>query len=280
MAAQPGRKGGNARGQGGFALLIVLWTLVGLSLLVSVVLAVAGSALRGTSALRGAAQVQALAEGEIWDAVFHALDRSPARWAMDGRAYTPGMQGAAMTVRLFDEAGLVNPNTAPRALLVALLHGCGATPAQAADIAANMAQWRSSAAGNAAATRQRYLVAGRGYSPPYGAFQSVEELGLVLGMTPRLLQALRPHLSLTQPNDPDIGLADPVVRQALREAGLFMPHQPLPGEVRPRSFVVLVDVRDTQGYRAMREATILLTPAAGTLADGVHVVRIRTPDGP
>ncbi|NVN13053.1 general secretion pathway protein GspK, partial [Nguyenibacter vanlangensis] len=72
------RRGASA-GQGGFALLIVLWTLAGLSLLVSIVIATADSGLRGVYALRSAAQLQDAADGEVWDAVFHVMDRSAAR---------------------------------------------------------------------------------------------------------------------------------------------------------------------------------------------------------
>lgn len=272
------RRGASA-GQGGFALLIVLWTLAGLSLLVSIVIATADAGLRGVYALRSAAQLQDAADGEVWDAVFHVMDRSAARWSTDGRAYVTRVGGVEATLRVRSEAGLVNPNSAPRPLLAALLQECGATREQAASIAANMVDWRSTAQADRAASQARYLAAGLNYRPPGGPFQSVGEVGLVLGMTPGLLQAVRPHLSVTQPNDPDARQADPVVRQALRRAGGPPVPPPSAGENRPGSVVVDVTVRDGQGGQATRRAVILLTPgthAGAALSDMVHVVRLRS----
>lgn len=265
--------------QGGFALLIVLWTLVGLSLLVSIVIATADTELRGIRALRSATQMQEEADGAVWQAIFHALDRSPARWAMDGRAYVTHLNGLTLTTRLRSEAGLINPNSAPRALLAALMEQCGATASQAASVAANMVEWRSSAQGNVAAMRARYLAAGLTYRPPQGSFQTVGEIGLVLGMNPALLRAMAPHLSVIQPNDPDITQADATVRQALRKAGDAVPPPPSRNENRPSSFRAEIIVQDGQGGRTTRQATILLTPTQrpGTpLADIVHIVQLQS----
>lgn len=264
--------------QGGFALLIVLWTLAGLSLLVSIVIATAGTELRGVRALRLSAQMQEAADGAVWQAIFHAMDRSAARWALDGRAYVTQMDGLTFTTRLHSEAGLINPNTAPRPLLAALIETCGGTPTQAASIAASMVEWRSSAQGNVAAMRARYLAAGLTYRPPQAAFQTIGEIGLVLGMNPDLLRALTPHLSVTQPNDPDITQADATVRQALRRSGEFPPPSPSGDKNRPSSFRVEITVQDGHGGRAARQAVILLTPATqpGTpLADMVHIVQLQ-----
>mgnify|MGYP002478941141 CR=1 FL=1 len=257
----------------GFALLIVLWTLAGLSLLVSIVIATAGAELRATYALRGSARMQAAADGAVGAALFHALDGAT-HWAPDGRPHVTRTDGLTTTTWLRDEGGLVNPNTAPRPLLAALLRECGATADQAASIAAHMAEWRSSAQGDTASMRARYLAAGLSYRPPRAAFQTVDEVGLVLGMTPALLRAVGPHLSVTQSNDPDPGLADSVVRRALHAAGT-LPAPPAGGN-RPDSIVVEIAVRNGQGGRATRQATILLTPGIplGRVQDVARVVRL------
>lgn len=64
----------------GFALLIVLWTLVLLSFLASVIVTSAGQQLRTVAALRRATQIQAMADGAVWEGAFHALDRSAGHW--------------------------------------------------------------------------------------------------------------------------------------------------------------------------------------------------------
>ncbi|MBM9401929.1 general secretion pathway protein GspK [Gluconacetobacter azotocaptans] len=274
-----GRRGRGRDGEqdGGFALLIVLWTLVLLSFLVSVVVTSADRQLRTVYAMRRAAQMRAAADGEIWVGIFHALDRSPGHWNADGREHVQTAGGLTSRIRLASEAGLVNPNIASRALLAALLQVCGAQKKQADDIAANMVQWRSTAGqGNAARTKALYLAAGRPYTPPGDIFRSMDEIGLVLGMTPGLLRAVRPYLSVTQQNDPDLAVADPAVRRALDMAGA--PHvRTSPEGGKPVTLLVTVAMDDGQGGHASRRATVLVSPGARAgqdLAGRVHIVAL------
>ncbi|MBB2155001.1 general secretion pathway protein GspK [Gluconacetobacter diazotrophicus] len=258
----------------GFALLIVLWTLVLLSFLASVIVTSAGQQLRTVAALRRATQIQAMADGAVWEGAFHALDRSAGHWAADGRDHVRRGGGMAVRIRLTSEAGLVNPNSASRPLLAALLQACGAQKQQAGTIAANIADWRGSAAqGVTPRTRALYLAAGLPYTPPGNPFRSVAEVGLVLGMTPALWLAVQPHLSVTQPNDPDIAMADPVVRQALRQAGSVVPNAP----EGSRSVTVIVDVAvdDGEGTHASRHAVVLLAPdVQGGVDDMTRILMI------
>jgi general secretion pathway protein K len=65
---------------------------------------------------------------------------------------------------------------------------------------------------------QDYQAAGLDYGPPGEPLESIDELGRVRGMTPALLEALRPHLTLFGPPVPDATAADPIVARALAEA--------------------------------------------------------------
>nr|WP_246396192.1 type II secretion system protein GspK [Gluconacetobacter tumulisoli] len=258
--------------------MIVLWTLVLLSFLASIVVTSADRQIRTVSAMRRAAQMRAAADGGLWEGIFHFLDRSPGHWNADGREHVQRAGSVTSRIRLASEAGLVNPNMASRPLLAALLQVCGAQKAQADAIAANMAEWRSTAQqGNAVRTKALYLAAGRSYAPPGDMFRSVDEIGLVLGMTPGLLRAMRPHLSVTQQNDPDIAVADPVVRQALHMAGGPSVHMS-PGGGKPATIVVTVSMDDDQGGHASRQATVLVsaTRAGEDLNGMVHILDIRS----
>ena len=203
----------------GFALLIVLWSLVLLAFLGSQ-LAVAG---RGEAQLagnlRGNAVVEAAADGAVHEALFHLLDSSNRHWRAGGPVRVIRLPKAVVQLQITSEAGKVNPNFAEPALLEALLHGVGADQRSAMAIAAAIVEWRfPGAPDTSAAGALQYRAAGRNYSPPGAPFETIQELGLVLGMTPELLAALTPHLSLYYNASPDPAVADPVVLQAMRDS--------------------------------------------------------------
>ncbi len=245
----------------GFALLIVLWTLVLLSLLVSAMAASGSLRTRQAGDLRRNAQLEAAADGGIDLAAFHLLDPSlpPAggHWFADGREHRVRQAGGLMlSIRLFNEAGKINPNRAQAPLLAALLQAAGADARTAAGVATNIVAWRFF--GSAGAD---YQAAGRDYLPPGGAFESLGELGLVLGMTPKLLAVVTPHLSLYHDGDPDPTVADPVVRSALLLLS-SNPNVPVPagttqGPPDESAVTMVVDAEDGAGHRFRRRAIVL-----------------------
>jgi general secretion pathway protein K len=143
------RKGGR-----GFALLIVLWALVLLSLVFTQIVAAGRSQTNLAANLRAAAVVRTEADGMLYQAIFHVLDPSPAGWPADGATRTVRLAGASAAITVVDLAGRINPNTAPAPLLAALLAQLGAdrTTAQAIAAACPTARrnrrfkaWRNSA---------------------------------------------------------------------------------------------------------------------------------------
>ncbi len=125
-----------------------------------------------------------------------------------------------MALRLADEAARINPNLASPALLEALLDAVASNREQAAEIAAAIAEWVGAKKGprSLSGINADYLAAGLNYGPPGEPLHSIEELGRVRGMTPELLAALRPHLTLFGPGVPDADGGDPVVALAVAEA--------------------------------------------------------------
>src|SRR5260370_33283326 len=59
-----------------------------------------------------------------------------------------------------------------------------------------------------------YRAAGLDYAPPGSPLETVDELRRVRGMTADLLAALRPHLTLFGPAEPNPASADPIVAAA------------------------------------------------------------------
>jgi general secretion pathway protein K len=210
----------------GFALLIVLWTLVFLAFLMTQIMTTSRTAVRLAGNLRAAAQARAAADGAINEAVFHLLGTGDNHWPADGATHLVTVGGVTVTVRARSLAGMVNPNLASAALLDGLLQAVEVPEEQAAPLADAIVTWRGppDSPADEAAALAVYRRAGRLYGPPGRSFATLAELTDVLGMTPAIFGRLQPHLSLFQPADPDPTVADKVVARALAIASGLNPN--------------------------------------------------------
>jgi len=247
------------RRQRGFALLIVLWSLALLALLGTRVTSAGRAEVQVARNLRDAAQAEAAADGAVHEAVFRLRDRSDQRWTADGQTRQLKSTGASITVRVSDPRGLMNPNSAPPTLLAALIREVGGDPRTAASIGAAIFDWRTPgerASPNGAKTAH-YIAAGSAYGPSGRPFANLDELNAVRGMTPELLAALRPHLSLYNFGPIDPARTNRTIARALAAAGVG---QPALSDLGP---IVLVrtDATLASGARFTRRATVLLLPA-------------------
>lgn len=240
----------------GFALLIVLWSMVLLALLGTGIAATGRTDAQLAANLRAAAAAVAAADGAVHQAVFHLLD--PTRpWPADGVPRELRVADARVVLRIEDEGGKVNPNLAPPELLAALLRRVGADGGAADEIATRLVQWRSAPEPSEppGVRVAPYRQAGLPYGPPGEPFRSLDELGAVPGVTPPLLVRLLPHLSVLTDAAPDPVVAGPVVRQALRDAG----QRPAANERRPpRTVGITAEVAGDLGGRFVRHAVVRL----------------------
>lgn len=206
--------------QRGFALLIVLWTVGFLALLGTQIVAAGRSDTRLADNLRQEAVLEAAAQGAVSDVMFLMLAARDPRFQADGVVREVRIGQVPVLVRIENENDRVNINTASAALLRALIIQVGGAPGLADRIAAAMLDWRTAGTNprQAGAKLPEYRAAGRNYGPPGTPFQSVGELGDVLGMTPDLLARMTPHLTVLTDGDPDRSTRDPVVAQALADA--------------------------------------------------------------
>ena len=241
----------------GFALLIVLWTLVLVSLLI-LRLTEAGSAeARLGINLRRAAVAEAEADGAFAEAAFRLATKSGA--AAHFKVTTP--HGTAdITIR--SEDGEVDLNNASAPIMGALLGVVGDNPADAATLVQAIAAWHTNVpASQMPALEAPYRAAGRRYGPPATPFQSVDELRLVLGMTPSLFDRLAPHLTVFGAGDPDLTMADPVVLRAAASIGETPGTNDAAGSGGGDTYDITVDER-AEGARFVRNAVIQLQTAA------------------
>ena len=147
----------------------------------------------------------------------------------------------------------------------ALLRQCGAPPKTAAELADTIAEWRSidllQPAGSVGGAQ--YRLAGRSYLPPNSRFVSIDELGLVLGMTPALLQCMEPHVSVYSLSVPSLlTTTDPMVRQALTAAYPYDTAQTVAATAyRPAVIRVTATTGKSDGSRFSRVAVVRVVPA-------------------
>ncbi|MGH8159471.1 MAG: general secretion pathway protein GspK [Rhodanobacter sp.] len=205
--------------QGGVALLLVLWACTLLAILLG-----GYAALARTESLQARyefAQAQAhyAAEAGLMRAVYGLQDPDlKQRWVGDGRIYPFRYDNANVMVSAIDEGGKVDLNSATPDVLQAFFQAAGMDLQHAQALAGNVVDWRGQAGLDSAATAQRaaYVAAGRDYGPRHGPFASIEELQMVLGMTPAVYQRVAPAVTIWSGNpSPDPNTAPPLALAAI-----------------------------------------------------------------
>jgi general secretion pathway protein K len=206
-------------GQRGVALLLVLWACTLLAILLGGYAALART--EGLQARYDFAQTQAhyAAEAGIMRAVYGLQDPvMKQRWIGDGREYTFHYGNATVRLSSIDEGGKVDLNAASPEVLQALFQATGMQPAQAQVLAGRVVDWRNPASlvGEVGTNRATYAAAGRDYGPRNGPFASVEELQMVLGMTPALYRQVADVVTIwSGSSSPDPDMAPPLALAAI-----------------------------------------------------------------
>jgi general secretion pathway protein K len=201
----------------GLALVSVLWALSILSLIATSMMSTGTlSAAMERNALKRA-QADRLAESAIALGILGLLDpRAERRWRVDGVAQDVSLQGIAIKIAIQDEFGLIDLNQAGADLFRGLFRSAGLSEREADQLGQRVIDWRTAGAGRERPTD--YRNAGFPYVPRGAQFQSVDELKLVLGVTPELFARTKPALTVySQQPDAD-------QRVAPREALLALPN--------------------------------------------------------
>jgi general secretion pathway protein K len=207
------------RRSGGFALIVVLWFLVLIAAISTYLMANARSETAIARNIRAAATAEALADAAVAETVFNQTAKAAAdRWKLDGEPHLISLSDGEVTVRLYNENHKVNPNHASDALMAALFEAAGGERALAKRLGASIADWvdPETEPRRLGAEMKQYVDAGRSYGPPNAPIESIDDLQLVLGMTPEILALVGRYLTIhTESKQPDGNNALPIVKRAL-----------------------------------------------------------------
>jgi general secretion pathway protein K len=212
----------DSRRDDGFALVLVLWALLLLSVLgASFMLETRTTKLVSNTATSQFA-ARMLAEGAINRTIVSLLDpRDPLQLPLEGSSREIELLGHRILLRCESEAGKVDLNSASITLLTTLFRGEGLSDDDASFVAQQVDAWRSpfrSQSGDAIVAA--YRNAGRRYGPRFGRFRSIGELRLVMGMTDALHAAVAPFITVwSDSGNVDVGVAADGLLRRLAAAG-------------------------------------------------------------
>jgi general secretion pathway protein K len=205
----------------GWALVSVLWTLAMLAMMAAAIEALTVSSARFERSALDHVRLEGDIDAGVARAIVGIGDARPEqRWRVDGVPQRFDYHNDTIVVSVQDENGRVDLNVADGTTITQLLVWAGMPTAEADTLSAAIVDWRTPVDDSDQSTTTTagdvYAAAGRVYSPRHGPFQSIEELNLVLGMTPALYARIEPALTIYSRSDEvDFTVAPPVVQLAL-----------------------------------------------------------------
>ncbi len=179
-------------GQRGMVLVIVLWIVTLLAVMAGGFAYSMRVETRLATSTVERAQARALAEAGVAYALAWQLDPDAQKqWPPNGDPRDWAFGGGRLRIEVTNASGLVNLNNAGTELLKALLAGAGVGSREQDNMAEAIQDWRDpdDQSMPQGAESADYRAAGRP-GPKNAPFESVEELGQVLGMTRELHKRL------------------------------------------------------------------------------------------
>jgi general secretion pathway protein K len=183
----------------GWALVSVLWIVSILAMLAAATQALVSTSYRSERQHLESAEADALFEAGLSRAALGLIDNEAAsRWRVDGIPKWFTFNGQTVKIAVQDELGRIDLNATDGSVLHRLFLSAGLDEDQSETMTDRVLDWRSPTDLKHlhGATSADYAAAGYPYRPRHGPFQTVEELKLVMGMTPTLFARVRPALTV------------------------------------------------------------------------------------
>lgn len=185
--------------QQGLAMIVVLWVL---TLIIIMASSFALTMRRETAMLgdfKALAQATAIAEAGVYIAVMQLLQTDERmRWRSDSSIYEITFHDVPIRISITDESGKIDLNQPDTQVLRSVLLSFDLTEEEADKLIGAITDWRDSddLLSINGAEKNEYKSAGLTYSPRNQPFATIEELQMVLGMTPALYEQLEPLLTV------------------------------------------------------------------------------------
>ena len=185
----------NVKTQKGVALIAVLWVVAFLATIASTVAHQSRSSLQMTKNRIEALKLNQAAESAILLSIANKINAS--EYLGVGLSENE-FDDISIQLEVYDEAGKIDLNTAPLAILQSLMHEIGVDEDSAISIVNAILDWRDedSLVRVGGAEDKDYFSSGYKYGSKDADFERVEELQLVYGMTKPLFTALEPYVSV------------------------------------------------------------------------------------
>jgi general secretion pathway protein K len=182
--------------QKGFIVVAVLWILAALSALVLIYLTYVTNTAVTVAVSTGRAQADALVMAGLELAAYRLTaarpDARPTSGSFDAR-----VGSGRINVTFRSEAARIDLNAAPKGLLAGLMTGLGAAPSDAAGYADRILAWRAATElGDNDPENSFYRTSGAAYIPRHAPFPEVEELWLVRGIPPPIIEQMLPFVTV------------------------------------------------------------------------------------
>jgi general secretion pathway protein K len=183
-------------GTRGFIVIAVLWILAVLSALVLIYLTYVINTAVLVAGTNDRIQTDTLVSAGVELAAYQVLAAKEDKRRTNG-TFDARVGPAKISVTFRSEAARIDLNAAPKPLLVGFLTGLGVAPPDASDYADRIVAWRSpTEQADNDPENSFYRTSGAAYLPRHAPFPAAEELWLLRGIPPFIIQKMLPFVTV------------------------------------------------------------------------------------
>jgi general secretion pathway protein K len=253
-----------ATSEHGFVLVAVLWIIAALSALAVIFAVYLSNSAQALAINDASLRAEALMSASVELTAYQLLLVDSSARPFEG-SFRYRLGNAEIMASFVSEAARIDLNRAPKELLANLFSGLGAAQEDAGQYADRIIGWRTPAKPDATEDEvSLYRAAGLAYSPRQAPFAHVNELGLVVGLPPALVDRALPFVTVFS------GLSKVNALVALPEVIAALPG------MTPSGLKEFLSVRPTLPRDAAAIATALGPAQASATIDKSDFFRVLT----